>query len=454
MKFSRISSMRMIPLSFLFAILIGAFLLMLPISSADGTWTDFVTALFTATTSVCVTGLTVVDTYSYWSLFGHVIILLLIQVGGFGIITVISMIMLITQKKFSLSERKMLQDALNLDTDLGILKVLIKIFRGTFMVEFLGAVLYCFAFIPQFGPIRGAWYAIFNAVSAFCNAGIDIIGPDSMKSYADNPLVLMVTMILIVLGGLGYVVWFDLARTVRDGAKKRFLPSQIFKRFSEHTKLVLTVTFVLITVGWIVIFLAEFNNPATLQGMSLRDKLTNSLFQSITLRTAGFASFSQSDMSDVTCVLSYVLMFIGGSPIGTAGGIKTVTFFMALMGIITYIKSEDSNIVFNRRVTDDAMRKASVIVYVSLFSVILATLALNETNDTNLQDAMFEVISALATVGLTRDLTTTLNTTGRLIIIGCMYLGRIGPISMALFFAGRAKPKNQRRYIDGKFFVG
>ena len=454
MKLSRISSMRMIPLSFLAAILLGTFLLMLPFSSSQGTWTDFVTALFTATTSVCVTGLTVVDTFSYWSTFGHIIILLLIQVGGFGIIAVISMIMLVAQKKFSLGERKMLQDALNLDTDLGILKVLIKIFRGTFMVELIGAVLYSFVFIPQFGPIKGAWVSLFNAISAFCNAGIDIIGPDSLKGYSDNPWVLIITMLLIVLGGLGYVVWFDLAKIIRDGIKKRFTPVQIFKRFSEHTKLVLSVTFVLIMVGWIVIFFAEFNNPGTMQGMSLRDKLTNSLFQSITLRTAGFASVPQAELSDISCLISYVLMFIGGSPIGTAGGIKTVTFFMALMGIITYIKSEDSNIVVNRKVTEESMKKASVIVYISLFCVILGTLVLNETNVTNLQDAMFEVISALATVGLTRDLTTTLNTTGRIIIVVCMYLGRIGPISMAVFFAGRAKPKNQRHYIEGKFFIG
>ena len=454
MKLSRISSMRLVPLSFLAAIFIGAFILMLPISSSQGTWTDFVTALFTATTSVCVTGLTVVDTFSYWSTFGHIIILLLIQVGGFGIIAVFSMIMLIAQKKFSLGERKMLQDALNLDTDLGILRVLVKIFRGTFMVEMIGAGLYCFVFIPQFGPVKGVWVSVFNAISAFCNAGIDIIGPDSLKSYSDNPWVLIITMILIVLGGLGYVVWFDLAKIIRDGVKKRFTPVQIFKRFSEHTKLVLSITFVLIMVGWIVIFFAEFNNPGTMQGMSLRDKLTNSLFQSITLRTAGFASIPQAELSDISCVISYVLMFIGGSPIGTAGGIKTVTFFMALMGIITYIKSEDSNIVFNRKVTEESMKKASVIVYISLFCVILATLILNETNVTNLQDAMFEVISALATVGLTRDLTTTLNTTGRIIIIVCMYLGRIGPISMAVFFAGRVNPKNQRHYIEGKFFIG
>ncbi|MCR5342408.1 MAG: potassium transporter TrkH [Butyrivibrio sp.] len=453
MNLSRISSMRLIPLSFLVAILFGAFLLTLPISSADGTWTNFVTALFTATTSVCVTGLTVVDTSSYWSTFGHVVILFLIQIGGFGIITVISMIMLLSRKKFSLSERKMLQDSLNLDTDSGILKVLVKIIKGTFSIELLGAVIYCFAFVPRFGPV-GVWYSFFNSISAFCNAGIDILGSDSLMSYSSNPLVLFNTMALIILGGLGYVVWFDLASIVKRGVQKRFLPSQIFARFSEHTKLVLSFTFILIMVGWITIFFAEYNNPLTLKDMTLFDKLTNSLFESVTFRTAGFASFSQAGLSNTSCVAAYILMFIGGSPIGTAGGIKTVTFFLAMMGIITYIKSEDSNIIFNRKVSDESMRKASVIMYVSMFSVLVFTLMLDATNTVNLQDAFFEVISALATVGLTRDLTTTLNTAGRLIIIVCMYLGRIGPISMAIFFAGRSKPKNQRRYVEGKFFVG
>ena len=454
MKLPRISSIRLIPISFLLAMLIGSILLTLPVSSATFEWTDYVTALFTATTSVCVTGLTVVDTFSHWSTFGHVVILILIQIGGFGIITVVSMIMLLTQKKFSLGDRKMLQDSLNLDTEAGILNVLIKISKGTFMVELLGAVFYSFVFIPKFGVLRGIWYSVFNAVSAFCNAGIDIIGPNSLKDYSSNPLVLIVTMTLIVLGGLGYVVWFDLARVIRNGIKKRFSPVQIFKRFSEHTKLVLSVTFALIVSGWIIFFLAEFNNPLTLKGMNLGDKLLNSLFESITLRTAGFASFSQSGLSDLSCVVAYILMFIGGSPVGTAGGIKTVTFFLALMGIITYIKSEDSNIVFNRKVSDESMRKASAIVFVSMFSVLAFTLLLDATNPVTLQDALFEVISALATVGLSRDLTGALNTIGQIIIIICMYLGRIGPISLAIFFAGNAKHKNTRKYIEGKFFVG
>lgn len=454
MNLSRMSSVRLIPLSFLCAIFAGAILLMLPFSSANGQWTDFVTALFTSTTSVCVTGLTVVDTYSYWSEFGHVIILCLIQVGGFGIITVISMFMLLTQKKFSLGDRKMLQDSLNLNTDAGILKILIKIFRGTAVVELMGAVLYSFVFIPEFGVGRGIWVSVFTAISAFCNAGIDIIGPNSLGDYQSNPLVLFVTMALIILGGLGYVVWFDLSKNVRKGVIKRYTPVQVFKRFSEHTKLVLTVTFSLIMIGWITFFIAEYNNPGTLYGMSLWEKILNSLFESVTLRTAGFASITQGEMTNFSSVISYVLMFIGGSPVGTAGGVKTVTFFLALLGIITYIKSEDTNVLFYRKVSEEAMKKASVIVYVSSFVIIVLTLALISTNPVNIEDALYEVISASATVGLTRGVTPELNTIGRVIIIFAMYLGRIGPISLAIFFAGKKKKEIKRNYIEGKFFVG
>lgn len=454
MKISRISSVRLIPISFLLVIFMGTLFLTLPISSANGEWTNFVTALFTATTSVCVTGLTVVDTFSSWSTFGHVIILCLIQVGGFGTITVMSMLMLIAQKKFSLSDRKMLQDSLNLNSDSGILKILIKIFRGTIEVELLGACLYAVEFVPEFGMKKGLWISVFNSVSAFCNAGIDIIGPNSLGDYSAKPFILLVTMMLIVMGGLGYVVWFDMFSNIKKGIIKRFNPVQIFKRFTEHTKLVLTMTFALIVIGWLTFFVAEFNNPLTLGPMSLWDKIVNSLFESVTLRTAGFATISQGAMTDFSCVIQYVLMFIGGSPIGTAGGIKTVTFFLALIGIISYIKSEDSTVIFNRKVTEEAMRKATVVVYISSFTIIVLTLILISTNPVNMEDALFEVISASATVGLTRGLTTELNTIGELIIIIAMYLGRIGPISMAIFFAGNAKKKVKRRYLEGKFFVG
>ncbi len=453
MSLKRIPSIRLIPLSFLAAIFVGAALLMLPVSTASGKGTNFITALFTSTTSVCVTGLTVVDTYSYWSTFGHVIIMGLIQIGGLGIITVITMIMLLTQKRFSLGERKMLQDSLNLSTDVGVIKMLIRIVRGTLIIELTGACFYAFAFIPDYGIGKGIWFSAFHAVSAFCNAGIDIIGNGSLEGYASNGLVLLTTMVLIILGGLGYVVWFDVAENIWKGIRRKWRPAQIMKRCTEHTKLVLTFTALLIVFGWIIFFLAEYKNAGTLNGMSLGDKLLNSLFESVTLRTAGFATVSQKAMTDVSCVIAYILMFIGGSPIGTAGGVKTVTFFLAYIGIVSYIRSEKP-VIFNRKVPDEAMRKATAVVYLAGFTIIILTLMLMTTEHVGLQDALFEVISASATVGLSRGLTPNLHTIGQIVIIVAMYLGRIAPISLAIFFAGRKRPDDGCRYLEGKFYVG
>lgn len=427
---------------------------MLPFASASGQWTHPLVALFTATTSACVTGLVVVDTYSYFSLFGQIVILTLIQVGGLGIITVISMIMLITQKKFSLGDRKMLQDSLNLNTDVGILRLLIRIFKDVLKVELTGTALYAICFIPEYGVLRGLWYSFFTSISAFCNAGIDIIGPNSLMDYKSNPLVLCTTMILIIMGGLGYVVWFDISEKIRYGIRHRFTPKQVVSRFNEHTKLVLTVTFVLIVSGAIFFFCAEYRNPGTMGLLPIYDKVTNSFFESVTLRTAGFSAIPQESMTDFSCVMSYVLMFIGGSPIGTAGGVKTVTIFLAFMNVFAYIRGDNQVIVFHRRITEESMRKATAVVSVAAFTIIVLTLTLIVTNPISLQNGLYEVVSASATVGLSRGLTSNLNTIGRIIIIVAMYLGRIGPISLAIFFAGRGHHEEKCKYAEGDFFVG
>ena len=230
MKKKHLSSGKLIPLSFLAAIVAGTLLLMLPVSSAAGTFTDPLTALFTATTSVCVTGLVVVDTFSYFSTFGHAVILFLIQIGGLGIITVVSILMFVMHKRFSMGDRLMLKDALNLNSTRGVLRMLRKIFKGTFLIEGLGAALYCIEFVPRFGVGRGIWVSVFNSISAFCNAGIDILGSDSLASYNDNPLVLSVTMGLIILGGLGFVVWFDITGNIRNCIEHRYHPSLLWKR--------------------------------------------------------------------------------------------------------------------------------------------------------------------------------------------------------------------------------
>ncbi|SFQ27367.1 trk system potassium uptake protein TrkH [Butyrivibrio proteoclasticus] len=455
MKKWSFSSEHLIPLSFLGAILIGTLLLLLPIASASGNTTDFLTAFFTATTSVCVTGLVVVDTYSHWSIFGQVVIMILAQIGGLGIITVASLFMLFTRKKISMGQRIMLTDALNLNERSGVLRILVRIIRGTIIVELLGAIIYSISFIPLLGYKKGIWAAIFNSVSAFCNAGMDVVGPTSMGIFNSNSLVLFTTMTLIVLGGLGYVVWFDLSAGILDGIKKRYSPKIIWKRLSEHTKLVLSLTGILITVGTLSFLLFEYNNAGTIGNMPLPQKILNSLFESVTLRTAGFASFSQKSMTDVSCIMAYILMFIGGSPVGTAGGVKTVTFFLATLNILSYINDDDKTLVFNRNVSYDLMRKSTVILAVSSFTVIVFTLLLMATDSSlPFADALFEIVSASATVGLSRDVTSTLNPAGRIIVIISMYLGRIGPISMAIFFAKRKNKKSSVKYIEGNFYVG
>ena len=434
MKKIRLTSAHLIPLSFLAAILIGTVFLALPISSAAGNWTPFTDALFTATTSVCVTGLVVKDTYQYWSHFGQVVILVLIQVGGIGVITAVSTMMMLARKRFSLSERLMLRDAMNLENLNDLLGFLLKVIRGTLVVEMIGALLYMIAFIPGFGMAKGIWVSVFTAISAFCNAGIDVLGPDSLAPYQNNALVLIVTMALIIMGGLGYVVWQDIDSKVSFGRKRGLKPAQVIRRFSEHTKLVLTLTGILIAAGTVFIFAAEFGNPETLGTMPIPQKILNSLFESVTFRTAGFATFSQAGLRDVSCLAAYLLMFIGGSPIGTAGGVKTTTFYLAILGFNSYVHGKNDAHAYK--------------------TVMVLTLLLVATNPVGIEDGLFEIVSACATVGLTRNLTPTLNTAGKLIVTVGMYLGRIGPISMAFFLTGGKKDESGVHYAEGNFYIG
>ena len=450
----RISPARIIPVSFLFAILIGTFLLMLPVSSSTGEGQDLLTSLFTATTSVCVTGLVVVDTYAAWSLFGKIIILILIQLGGLGIISFTSMMMILLRKRFSIEDRQLLVDAMNFDTGNGLLRFLIRIFRWTFIVEGFGACLYLFEFVPRFGPAKGTWISVFTAISAFCNAGMDIIGPDSLMSFNHDPGVLIITMIMIILGGLGYVVWFDVTEAIVEGVRKRFTVKETLARLSPHTRLVLVLTASLILAGAIIVFPAEYNNYATMGDMSLGYKILNSLFQSVTFRTAGFASVPQGELTDLSVMAGYVLMFIGGSPIGTAGGVKTVTMFVVILNVVAFVTHRKEATVFKRRVSSELMRKSTAIVLVSFSAVVIMTMLTLIFNDTNIEDALFEIFSAIATVGLSRGLTPNLTSLGRVVVITSMYLGRIGPVSLAIFFAGAKNRQDTLDYARGKFYVG
>jgi trk system potassium uptake protein TrkH len=449
----KIGSAKLIPLSFLGAIIVGTLLLMLPISTAPGETTDIITALFTSTTSICVTGLVVVDTFSHWSLFGKIIILIMIQLGGLGIVSVTSVIMLLVNKKFSLEQSVLLHDAFNLNSVSGLMKFLAGVFKGTFAVEGIGALVYMITFVPKYGA-KGIWYSVFTAISAFCNAGIDILGPDSLISYNDNPLVILNTTMLIILSGLGYVVWFDFISGVCRGKKNGYSLGLIIRRLSEHSKLVINMTIFLIITGMIGVLVLEYNNPETIGNMCFGDKVLNSLFQSVTFRTAGFAAIPQQSMTDATCFMGALFMFIGGSPVGTAGGVKTVTFFVVILNSLSFIRNRNENVVFHRKVTSDLIHKASAIIAVSFMVTFIMLILLLATNDVSLVDGMYEMFSATATVGLSRALTPSLNVAGKLIVIVSMYLGRIGPISMALFFKYNGAEKNNISYAKGNFFVG
>ena len=448
------SSVKLIPLSFLLTITVGTLLLLLPVSTAAGETTGFLTALFTATTSVCVTGLVVVDTYAHWSLFGQFVILLLIQIGGLGVVTVGSMILLIGRKKFYLGDRKLLGDSLNIEENRGLLKTLTRIFKGVAIVEGLGFVLTAIKLVPRFGWGRGLWVSLFHSVSAFCNAGMDVIGPVSLEEYTGSTLLLTVTMALIVLGGLGFVVLFDIVDRIRGAISNQLKPDRIISHLSEHSKLVLVMTFALIVSGAACFFAAEYNNPGTIGSMSLWEKILNSFFESVTCRTAGFNTFPQENLSEVSCMAGYVLMFIGGSPVGTAGGIKTVTAFLFFANAFSYIRGRKESVIFHRSVSPEMMRKASAIVLISAITWFLMTFLLMANGGITLTDALFEVVSALGTVGLSRAITPHLDAIGRIIIIVSMFLGRVGPISMAIFFVKENFAENTISHAEGKFHVG
>ena len=433
----KISTTHIIMLSFLAAILIGTVLLCMPISSANGKATAFIDALFTATTSVCVTGLVVMPTVTSWSIFGQAVILVLIQVGGLGIITIMSGVMILLHKKMGIDDRLLLQDAFNLNSLSGLVKFVKKVLAGTFIVEGVGALLLMTVFVPQFGA-KGVWISVFTAVSAFCNAGIDIIAENSLCDYVFNPVINVVISALIILGGIGYIVWWDVVRVIKNHGLK---PKGFFKKLSLHSKIAVTATLVLILGGAVLIFAFEYNNAQTMKDYTLLQKIGASLFQSVTTRTAGFATVPQENLSNASAMVSLLLMFIGGSPVGTAGGVKTVTFAVIFATALATVGKKDDTELFGRQLTKQAIGKASAVVCISFAIMFISTVLLSAVTNASAIDIVYETVSATATVGLTRNLTPSLNTAGKLIIIATMYLGRVGPISLAIAF--NRKKENQ-----------
>ena len=442
---------QLILLGFLMTIFVGALLLMIPAATAPGEKTDFLTALFTSTTSVCVTGLVVEVTATHWSVLGHIIILCLIQIGGLGIIAVTMGCMLVMRRQIGLRDRLLLGDAFNLSTVSDLVPFLRRVIGGTFFVEGLGAIGYLFVFIPEYGA-KGVWYAVFHAISAFCNAGIDLLGPDSLSLYADNIWMNGVTILLIVMGGIGFIVWWDILDVIKR-ARRASYRMNVVTHLKLHTKVVLVTTLILIFGGATLFAMIEWNNPETMGAMCTGDKLMAALFQSVTARTAGFYTIAQSGLRGASLLTMLVLMTIGGSPGSTAGGIKTSTVALLVYAAMCTVKGQEEVVAFHQRISPRSVRKAWTVFSVSLLIALVGTALLMQVCDATLEDALYEVFSAVGTVGISRGLTPHLNEAGRVIIIICMYLGRIGPISMAIAFS-RKKPENSIRYAEGEITVG
>ncbi len=433
-----LSTTQKIMLSFFLVIMMGSVLLALPISSATGEAIPYIDALFTATTSVCVTGLVTVTTATAWSVFGQVVILFLIQIGGLGVITIMSGILIGLHRRIGLGDRMLIQDAFNLNSLTGLVRFTKKVIIGTFVVEAVGALLYMTVFVPRFGA-RGIWISIFNSVSAFCNAGMDIMGDNSLCDYATHPVINGVTEALIILGGIGYIVWWDVVRVLKN-AKRQGI--KCIRGLTFHSKLALSVTTLLIFIGALLILICEYNNPLTIKEYSLFDKIQISLFQSVTTRTAGFATIDQQNLTNASAMISIMLMFIGGSPVGTAGGVKTVTIAVLLISAFATIRNEGEASVFRRTISKESVSKAVAVVSMSFIILFVSTILLSVVTEASSLDIFYETASATATVGLTRNLTPTLNLWGKSIVIVTMYLGRIGPISLAIALNTRKEVKN------------
>ncbi len=431
----RLSKAQTIALGFFLIIFVGTLLLMLPIASRSGEVTGFGDALFTATSATCVTGLVVVDTYQHWSLFGQVVILLLIQTGGLGFITMGVFFSIFLKRKIGLKERNLLQESVNTLQIGGVVRLVKKIVPGTLLIEGIGALILFVKFLPRMSVGEALWNGIFHGVSAFCNAGFDLMGRyeaySSLVYYYDDVVINVVIMLLIIIGGIGFIVWDDIS-----------IHKWHVKKYMLHTKVVLTITGILIFGGALLFYLFERNN--LLADMSVKGQVLSSLFGSVTARTAGFNTTDTGAYMPATKLLTSILMFIGGSPGSTAGGIKTTTLVVLILLVIANLRNRTEVNIFGRRLDEDSVRKASTVFIMNLVLAIVSIMAICAMQSFSMEDVIFEVSSAIGTVGMTTGITRDLTIVSRYIIILLMYCGRIGSMSFALSFMERRKTEELR----------
>lgn len=436
-------------LGFASVILIGALLLNLPIATQSGESIGFIDALFTSTSAVCVTGLIMADTATYWNGFGHVVIILLIQIGGLGFMTITTLFALITKKRINLKERLLIQESLNQFDLSGLVKLTRYVLLMTFTIEGIGALILSTVFIPQFGLLKGIWYSIFHAISAFCNAGFDLMGPvsgkfTSLTYYVNNFTVSVTISLLIIFGGLGFPVILDIIKNRK------------LSKLNLHSKIVLITTVALILVGTVLILVLEYNNSKTIGKLGFGGKVLASFFQSVTTRTAGFNTVNLTAMHENSLFIMIILMFIGAAPASTGGGVKVTTIATLVLTVKSFILGKEDIEVGERRIGTSIVRKSLGIFLIGIIVVLSGTIIITITDPSfSLIEAGFEVISAFATVGLSLGGSPNLSTLGKIFIMLFMFMGRVGSLTIFMAIMSRKTKKNPPiRYPEGKIIVG
>lgn len=427
-------------IGFFVLISIGGLILSTPYVTRNGKATGIIDAFFVAASASCVTGLTPVNTAYHWNSLGHVVIIILIQIGGLGIMSLATLIPLLLRKKIGLKSRQILKEQFNIDSLSGMINLFKYVLLFTILTEVLGAIFLAIRFVPQYGFGKGMWFSIFHSISAFCNAGFDILG-DSIYPLRSDALVNTTIMLLVIIGGLGFMVTSEIYYRKN------------FQKLSTHSKLVILITIALILVGALGFYFLESIEGGVLEGEGFKGSIFESFFQSVVARTAGFYSVNLSKIKESTALLLICLMFIGGSPGSTAGGIKTTTFGVLVIATISVIKKEKEPIVFKRSISDQSIKKALSIFLISLAIVILVSFVISVTDGFRFIDILYETVSALATVGASRGITESLSNIGKVLIGLCMYLGRIGPMTMALAFGLKAEDK-MIKYPEGMISLG
>ena len=441
-----LSATRIIAIVFAAIILSGTLLLMLPAASRDGVSCGFRPALFTATSATCVTGLVMYDTYTQWSGFGQIVIITLIQIGGLGFMSAATLFVFFLRKRIGLKQRLVMAQALSISDMDAVVKLQKTVLAGSFAIEGIGALILLLRFWPEYGFASALKWGLFHSISAFCNAGFDILGcitpGASLLEFNSDPVVLLTLGALVTVGGLGFLVWEEIAQ------KKRF------HQFSVYTRLVLLTTACLILSGWVLICVLEWNNPGTLGNMRFGDKLLNGLFQSITLRTAGFAAIDQAKLTEAGKAFSTALMLIGGSSGSTAGGLKTVTFVVLLLFISARARGKSTVTLFKRTIPQAQVLDAMTIAFLMIALAMFGAVFISASSPIGFADALYESVSALATVGLTAGATNLLSIPAQFLIIIYMYFGRVGVLTISLGFLMGDKVQERFRYAETNLLIG